>query len=91
MTQSNSGVMVRLSYRDNPRTNPTGRFDVVRFFAGHDNEAIRNNIKYHVQKTGALGVEALTPQQYQELLDEETKSTKTSTAAKETHQTQPIA
>ncbi len=91
MTQSNRGVMFRLSYKENPRTNPLGRYDVIRFFPGDSDAMIRNNVKYYAHKTGAIRVEALTPQQYQELLNEETKSTKTKTVTKETHQAQPVA
>lgn len=80
------GVMFKFTYLEDPKHNPDRVFDVVRFFQGSDAAQIKLNAKYHAFKTGAIAVSTLTPQQYQELINEEAKQESSNTTTEEAHQ-----
>lgn len=90
MTKANhtpaQGIMFKFTYRTDPKYKPTEVFDVITFFPGSDGTLLKHSAKYHAMKTGAINVEPITPQQYQELIDEEAKRSQTTTIAEETHQ-----
>lgn len=85
MTQSKqpaSGIMFCFTYRDNPRTHPEGRYDVIRFFPGTDALRLKHCAQNHAHKTGALSARPITSQEYQELLEnEKAKQTASTTIA----------
>lgn len=70
------GVMFKFTYRVKPGKKDEV-FDVVRFFEGSDGNLIKLNAKHWASKTGAIAVSNLTPEQYLELLNEETEQTET--------------
>ncbi len=78
--------MFKFTYKTDPKYKPNEVFDVVRFFPGSDSTLLKHNAKNHAMKSGAINVEPITPQQYQELIDEETKRSQTKTVTEETHQ-----
>lgn len=90
MTNANTtpaqGIMFKFTYRANPKVNPMEVFDVIRFFPGTDGNLIKYNAKNHAMKSGAISVKPITPQQYQELINEETKRSQTKTVTEEAHQ-----
>lgn len=69
--QPAQGIMFCFTYRDNPRTDPTGRYDVIRFFPGTDAALLKYCAMNHAHKTGAISAKPLTSQEYQELLENE--------------------
>lgn len=73
------GIMFCFTYRENPRTDPLGRYDVIRFFPGTDATLVKHSAMNHANKSGALSVRPLTSQQYQELLENEKAKQTTST------------
>ena len=80
------GVMYKFTYRSDPRHKPNEVFDLVMFFDGSDHARIKNNALYHARKTGAIAVKPITPQQYEDMLNEKTESTTTTIIAQEENQ-----
>ncbi len=79
-TQPIQGIMFKFTYLEDPRNHPDRVFDVVRFFQGTDAKVLKYNAMNHAQKTGAIAVKSITPQQYEELINEETKQKQTTLA-----------
>ena len=77
-------VIAKFSYR-NPKNGE--EFSVQRGWPCIDHADAELTVKYHGRKTGALEAQC----NIEEITDEVIKSSKTTTVAKETHQTQPIA
>jgi hypothetical protein len=80
------GTMARFTYRSEPKRDPNLVFDLVKPVVGKTQEDIINNIKYYAMKTGAVSAHGLTQEQYEEMVNEATKQTASSTAATETNQ-----
>jgi hypothetical protein len=80
------GAMVKFTYRKDPKRDPNLVFDLVSSVLGADELGIKQNIKYYAMKTGALNAVALTQEQYEEMVNEATKQTASSTTATETNQ-----
>lgn len=80
--QPAQGIMFCFTYRDNPRTDPLGRYDVIRFFPGTDATLLKYCAMNHAHKTGALSAKPLTSKEYLELLEnEKAKQTASTTIA----------
>ena len=75
--------MFKFTYREDPKRDPDRVFDVIRFFPGNDATLLKHSAMNHATKTGAIGVISITPQQYQELINEEAERTQTTTVTKE--------
>ena len=85
------GTMARFTYRADPKHDSNKVFDLVKPVVGKTQEDIKHNIKYYAMKTGAINAQGLTQQQYEEMVNEATKQTTSSTATEEENQTQSIA
>ena len=79
------GAMVRYTYRQDPKRDPNLVFDVVKTVVGKTQEDIKNNIKYYAMKTGAVQAQALTQEQYEDMIDEANRQSKTATSTTETN------
>jgi hypothetical protein len=85
-TKEMKGAMVKFTYRKDPKRDPNLVFDLVRAVLGADEEGIKQNIKYYAMKTGALDAFALTQKQYEDMVNEATKQSTSSTTTEETNQ-----